>query len=515
MTAPQVCVVNLGCRVNRVESDRMAEGLAEAGFTLGGEDEAALIVINTCAVTGEAEAKTRKAVRHALAEPQEPIVVVTGCAVNLHPGEFAALSARVVEEPLKNRVPARAIGLIHANLAETDDFNTRIVAETESYVSTDEANLAETEQADCENRQRLPLDPVQFLGRSRLGVKIQDGCDNRCSYCIVWKARGPERSEAPDGVLAQVRAAAAGGVPEVVLTGVNLAAYRWDLSEGGVLGLDGLLRRILDETDIPQVRLSSLEPLDVTPDLVEVMAARSDRVAPFLHLPLQSGCTATLRRMRRPYTAERYAEVVDMVRSGVPSIALACDVIVGFPGETDEEFEESYAFCERMGFSRMHVFRYSARPGTPAAEAPNQVPPQVMAERSRRLRELGQRLARADAFSRIGTCERAVLEDGAQGTLGSFHRVVVDDLLSAGAPLSSRRPDAAEAASDDCTPLAAGKGAGGGGFAGASADDRAPEGTPSPGGSAGVAEPAARLVDVAIMSLDDDGLLHGRIVHQD
>ena len=515
MAAPQVCVVNLGCRVNRVESDRMAEELVAAGLSLGTEDGAALVVINTCAVTGEAEAKTRKAVRHALSEPQEPFVVVTGCAVNLHPGEFAALSARVVEEPLKSRVPARAIELLHANLAETDKTDAHILAGTEVFDSVDEANLAETEQLDTKNQQNPAINPIQLLGRSRLGVKIQDGCDNRCSYCIVWKARGPERSEAPDDVLAQVCAAAAAGVPEVVLTGVNLAAYRWERSEGGVLGLDGLLRRILDETDIPQVRLSSLEPLDVTPGLVEVMAARSDRVAPFLHLPLQSGCTATLRRMHRPYTAERYAEVVDMVRSGVPSIALACDVIVGFPGETDEEFEESYAFCERMGFSRMHVFRYSARPGTPAAEAPDQVPPQVMAERSRRLRELGQRMARADAASRIGTHERAVLEDGLQGTLGSFHRVVVDDLPPACGASSSRRPDAVGAASDDRVPLVAGMNPGRMDIAGAASDDHAPEGAPSPGGSAGVGEPAARLVDVAIMSLDDDGLLHGRIAHQD
>ena len=474
MAAPLVSVVNLGCRVNRVESDRIVEDLAAAGFAMGGRSEADLIVINTCAVTGEAEAKTRKAVRRALARPREPFVVVTGCAVSLHPGELAALSPRVAEEPLKSRVPARAIELLGSPLAET-----------EASTARKDNNLAITEEFLHDSRQKPLDDPIRLLGRSRLGVKIQDGCDNRCSYCIVWKARGPERSEPPEEVLAQVHTAARAGVPEIVLTGVNLAAYRWELPDGGVLGLDDLLARILDETDIPQVRLSSLEPLDVTDGLIEVMAGSSGRVAPFLHLPLQSGCTATLRRMRRPYTAERYAEVVDRIRAGVPSLALACDVIVGFPGETDEEFEESYAFCERMCFSRMHVFRYSARPGTPAAEAPDQVPPQVMAERSARLRELGERMSREDAARRIGTCEKAVLENGAKGTLGSFHRVVVDDLatLPADAPAPTGR---AAHPSDTTAPVT---------------------GCPS-----GAGEPTTRLVDVAIMSMDDDGLLHGRLV---
>ena len=488
MAAPLVSVVNLGCRVNRVESDHMIEGLARAGLSCVAERDADLVVINTCAVTGEAEAKTRKAVRRALAQPREPLVVVTGCAVNLHPGELEAFSPRVVEEPRKDRVPARALELL--GLARAGEGGEGAVgagadagaavpaagADEVAPVAAD-ANEKGPEGAAAASAAVAPAadspvagqDLPQLLGRSRLGVKIQDGCNNRCSYCIVWRARGPERSEPAPAVVAEVREAARSGVPEVVLTGVNLAAYRWVLPEGGTLGLDGLITRILNETDIAQVRLSSLEPLDVTDDLVDVMAGSSGRVAPFMHLPLQSGCTATLRRMRRPYTAERYAEVVDRIRAGVPSIAIACDVIVGFPGETDGEFEESYAFCERMGFSRMHVFRYSARPGTPAAEAPDPVPPQVMAERSARLRDLGERMARADAARRIGTVERAVLEDGACGTLGSFHRVVVDDL---------------------------------------------PADPPAPVAGSVVQDSSARLIEVAIMSMDDDGLLHGRLASQ-
>ena len=481
MAAPLVSVVNLGCRVNRVESDHMIEGLARAGLSCVAEREADLVVINTCAVTGEAEAKTRKAVRRALAEPREPLVVVTGCAVNLHPGELEAFSPRVVEEPRKDRVPARALellGLARAGEggegAEGAGAGVGDAAEGAASAASSAAGGEGSEEdaaASASGATASGQDLPQLLGRSRLGVKIQDGCNNRCSYCIVWRARGPERSEPAPAVVAEVREAARSGVPEVVLTGVNLAAYRWrpEGSNAPALELDGLLRMILEQTQVGQVRLSSLEPLDVTPALVDVMEGSGGRVAPFMHLPLQSGCTATLRRMRRPYTAEQYAQVVEAIRKKVPAIAIACDVIVGFPGETDEEFEESYSFCERMGFSRMHVFRYSARPGTPAAEAPDQVPPQVMAERSARLRTLGERMARADAARRIGTVERAVLEDGACGTLGSFHRVVVDGL-----PADPPAPVAGPVAQDS----------------------------------------AARLIEVAIMSMDEDGLLHGRLASQ-
>lgn len=393
MTRPFASVVNLGCRVNRVESDRITADLAAAGFALVDPDDADVVVINTCAVTGEAEAKTRKAVRHALGLAREPLVIVTGCVVNLHPEELAELSSRVIAEPSKldvARQAAAAAGL--------------------------DAGAHAPEQHDM----------AGLLGRSRLGIKVQDGCNHRCTYCIVWKARGPERSVPLESVLEQVRAAEAAGIPEVVLTGVNLGAYDDVADCDSHIEIDELLRAIVERTSIPQVRLSSLEPMDISDRLIEVMARHADRVAPFLHLPLQSGCTATLRRMGRPYTAERYREVVDQIRAALPAAAISCDVIVGFPGETDEEFAESLAFCREVGFARMHVFRYSARPGTPAASAPHQVDPGVMAERSAAMRAVAEESAASDARARIGSRERAVLEYGNRGTLGSFHRVIVD-----------------------------------------------------------------------------------------
>ena len=394
MTRPFASVVNLGCRVNRVESDRITADLAAAGFALVDPDDADVVVINTCAVTGEAEAKTRKAVRHALGLAREPLVIVTGCVVNLHPEELTELSSRVIAEPSKLDVARRA-----AEAAGLANANARV-----------------PEQHDM----------AGLLGRSRLGIKVQDGCNHRCTYCIVWKARGPERSVPLESVLEQVRATEAAGIPEVVLTGVNLGAYDAAADADSHIEIDELLRAIVERTDIPQVRLSSLEPMDISDRLIEVMARHADRVAPFLHLPLQSGCTATLRRMGRPYTAERYREVVGQIRAALPAAAISCDVIVGFPGETDEEFAESLALCREVGFARMHVFRYSARPGTPAAAAPNQVDPVVMAERSAAMRAVAEASAAADARARIGSRERAVLEYGNRGTLGSFHRVIVD-----------------------------------------------------------------------------------------
>lgn len=427
MPNPFVSVVNLGCRVNRVESDRITADLARLGCCLVDQEDADLIVINTCAVTGEAEAKTRKAVRHALGLPRKPLVLVTGCVVNLHAGELTELSDRVIAEPSKVDVAARA---------------------AEALGVAGRAGAAGALD---------PHDLAGLLGRSRLGIKIQDGCNNRCSYCIVWKARGPERSVPVDAVLEQVREAEAAGIPEVVLTGVNLGAYDGVDASDAHVEIDELLDRILTQTNIGRVRLSSIEPMDVSRRLIERMAAAGSRVAPFLHLPLQSGCTETLRRMHRPYTAEGFAETAAMIRELLPNVALSCDVIVGFPGETDAEFEESRAFCEEIGFSRMHIFRYSARPGTPAATAPDQVDPRVMAERAAVLRDLAEVSARRDARSRIGHPERAVLEYGNRGTLGCFHRVILDDL-----PLEG----------------------------------------PSSGKS---------LVDVAIMGIDEHGLLHARL----
>ena len=240
MLAPHISVVNLGCRVNRVESDRITADLMRLGFAIVEPQDADLIVINTCAVTGEAEAKTRKAVRHALAYPGEPYVVVTGCVVNLHPEELLELSDRVIAEPSKIDVAERVCEVLGV--------------ESDSVPACSDGEV------------------VDALGRSRLGVKIQDGCNHRCTYCIVWKARGPERSVPVESVLEQVREAQEAGVPEVVLTGVNLGAYDGKSATDEHVEIDELLEAIMERTSIPHVRISSVEPMDISERLLKVMA---------------------------------------------------------------------------------------------------------------------------------------------------------------------------------------------------------------------------------------------------
>lgn len=395
---PGVALVNLGCRVNRVELDLMASELERAGVALVGEEEASAVVVNTCAVTGEAEAKTRKAVRRAAGLPQGPLVVATGCVANLFSDELSALAPNVVVEREKSRVAARVLeGLGLAAGGE-----------------------GRAEPAPCDPGAVTPT------GRTRPGIKIQDGCDNRCTYCIVWRARGAARSEAPGRVLSEVRAAMARGAHEVVLTGINLGSYRASDGRGRELDLPALLELLLAETGVERVRLSSIEPPDVTERLCSVMAASGGRVAPFLHVCLQSGCDETLRRMARVYRTDLFRRVAETARSHVPDIALSTDLIVGFPGETEEEFGRSLAFCREMRFSWMHVFRYSRRPGTPAATMPGQVPADVSAERGRRARELAREMRLAEATGLVGAEDLVVVQYPGRAVSGGLFDVAVD-----------------------------------------------------------------------------------------
>lgn len=395
---PGVALVNLGCRVNRVELDLMASELERAGVALVGEEEASAVVVNTCAVTGEAEAKTRKAVRRAAGLPQGPLVVATGCVANLFSEELSALAPNVVVEREKSRVAARVLeGL---------------------GLAAGVGGRAEP----------APCDPgaVTPTGRTRPGIKIQDGCDNRCTYCIVWRARGAARSEAPGRVLSEVRAAMARGAHEVVLTGINLGSYRASDGRGREQDLPALLELLLAETGVDRVRLSSIEPPDVTARLCSVMAASGGRVAPFLHVCLQSGCDETLRRMARVYRTDLFRRVAETARSHVPDIALSTDLIVGFPGETEEEFGRSLAFCREMRFSWMHVFRYSRRPGTPAATMPGQVPADVCAERGRRARGLAREMRLAEATRLVGAEDLVVVQYPGRAVSGGLFDVAVD-----------------------------------------------------------------------------------------
>ena len=405
-----VSLLNLGCRVNRVELDLMASDLEAAGASLVDERDADVIIVNTCAVTGEAEAKTRKAVRRAASMPGEPLVIATGCVANLFADEICALADNVVVEKDKSKVAARALGAL--GLSGACDAG---------------ADRAHT--------------PTP-TGRTRPGIKIQDGCDNRCTYCIVWKARGSARSVPAGRVLDAVRAACGRGAHEVVLTGINLGSYRDE-----DLDLPGLLDLLLERTDVERIRLSSIEPPDVTEELCDVMASAGERIAPFLHVCLQSGCDETLRRMARVYRTDLFRRVVETARNRMPHISLGTDLIVGFPGESDEQFEESLAFCEEMRFSNMHVFRYSRRPGTPAATMPGQVDPHVSAERSRRARALADRMRLAEARALVGEKDLVVVQYPGRGVTGGLFDALVDPSI----PVDSLVPVVLTGVDDNAT----------------------------------------------------------------
>jgi len=327
-------------------------------------EEAELVILNTCTVTSAADGDARKAVRRAFRRNPEARILVTGCYAQRAPEELAALPgvSWVVGNSHKGQIP-------------------EILAEAASAPYHGEIRVG-----DIFEQRELHTGPVTEVtgDRTRPNLKIQDGCGNRCSFCIIPFVRGRSRSAPPDEVVAQVRELAQGH-REVVLSGINLG--RWGREPGIRMRLADLVRRLLAETPVERLRLSSVEPMDLTDDLLELMAS-SPRIAKHVHAPLQSGCDAVLRRMRRRYRPRHYSDRIRKARLWMPDAAIGADVMVGFPRETDEEFRENQRFIESHPFTYLHVFTYSARPGTPAAELPGQVPKPVRKERNRILREL-------------------------------------------------------------------------------------------------------------------------------
>lgn len=391
---PGFHIVNLGCKVNRVESDGFHDALGSCGLASTELAAARLVVVNTCTVTGVAEKKARKAVRHALATAPDATVVVTGCASAVDAGEFGRMSDRVEVVP-KARMGVRLTEIARA-LAR-------------------EASLCETEPAPAT---ASVLTPALLPGRERFGLKVQDGCSNTCSYCIVRVARGPESSEDIEAVVARAHAMDAAGIPEIVLTGINLGRYQ---SRGA--DITALLRRLLDERLSSRIRLSSIEPDNVTEGLVELVAASDGRICRHFHLPMQSGSSKVLAEMNRHYDAARFASIIGSIKERIPAVSLTTDVIVGFPGETEDDFRESVELCQACGFSKVHVFPYSERAGTPAAERADQLPKGERMRRAALLREAAEELRRRDRASRVGTVELAAVESATRATTESYHEV--------------------------------------------------------------------------------------------
>jgi len=360
-----VYLTSLGCKLNQAETDALARAATAAGHHVVADPEVAdLAVVNTCAVTHVAARKSRRLVRSLHRRNASLRVIVTGCYTEMAAERLANMPGVALVVPNRDK----------------DSLWEHIAGELEPYEATP---------------RHAPLTPPP--GRTRALVKIQDGCDNVCTYCFVRLARGPQRSRPPDEVLAEVRERVAEGYQEVVLTGVHIGAYGRDSAPGASPPADTgwtlrhLVTRVLEETAIRRLRLSSIEPQDLTEELLALWP--NPRLCRHVHLPLQSGCDATLRRMGRAYDVATYLERVEALRRRVPEMAITTDVMVGFPGETTEEYRDTLVTVRRAAFSRLHVFAYSARPGTPAAARTDAVLPAVAKARSHALIALGRELA--------------------------------------------------------------------------------------------------------------------------
>ncbi len=384
------CIINLGCKVNKVESDSFAAALLAQGDQASELAEAELVIINTCTVTGEAEKKTRKTTRQALTRAPQARVIVTGCAAALHAETFSSMDKRV-----------------------------EVVEKSRLFELLQQQN-------------NVWLANKGF--RTRVGVKVQDGCNNACTYCIVHVARGRATSISANHIVRECKALAEAGVKEIVLTGINLGSYYDDTFDAtSPLTLAGLLHLLLDETkdirndDEPPVRfrVSSIEPKDVDEAFIDLLASSQGRICRHLHLPLQSGSSKVLKEMARPYDAAYFAALVERLYSRVPQLSLSTDIIVGFPGETDQEFEETCELARVCHFSKIHVFPYSKREGTPAAQRLDQIDPEVKAVRAAQLRDIAQQLRQEDFKRRLNDSEWVLIEEGGIGMTESYHEVAL------------------------------------------------------------------------------------------
>ncbi len=365
---PGYHTITLGCKLNRFDTAALEGELELRGLRHEPDvGRAAVVVVNTCTVTSRADADARKRIRSVRKLNPHCKLLVTGCYAERAPDTLRALGG--VDRVFGNSSKPAA-----ARVFDELGVGARRAPQREAPVGDRGCDGAPLPEA------------LHFGDRARAFLKVQEGCRLVCSYCVIPAVRGPSRSVPPDRVLAAAGSLFASGYREIVLTGVNVGDYGRDLSPQ--LGLADLLRRLLAGCGPNRIRLNSLEPRTVTEEIVELMA-RDPRLAPHLQVPLQSGSDEILRSMRRNYRAEDYAERLARLRAAVPHAGLGADVIVGFPGETDERFRESYDFIARSALTYLHVFPWSPRPGTPAADLPGRVGPAAVRERAAALRALG------------------------------------------------------------------------------------------------------------------------------
>lgn len=381
----RVSFYTLGCKVNQNETGALAQLFCENGYTLAGpEEEADVFVVNSCTVTAGGDKKSRQWLRRAKREYPGAITVLTGCYPQAFPEEAAAVEEADVVMGNANR---------HAILKNVD-----------IALSTQQRVVDIVPHQKGEQFEELPME--RFEGHTRAFIKVQDGCNRQCAYCVIPRARGQVRSRSEASILKELKALADAGYKEVVFSGINLPSYGQDTGTT----LIELIEHSAEIEGIERIRLGSLEP-DVLSDEHIARMAKVEKLCPQFHLSLQSGCTATLRRMRRVYTAEEYAAVVAKMRAVFHNnCSFTTDVIVGFPGETEEEFAQSLKFVQEIGFLKVHVFPYSQRSGTPAATFPDQIPESVKAERVRVMQAAADAVKDTLAQQMLGSTDTVLLE---------------------------------------------------------------------------------------------------------
>ncbi len=396
-------IEQFGCRATQADAAAIERQLRDRGFAAASESASAdVVIVNTCTVTASADAQAREAIRKVHARNPATRVIATGCYAQRAPEELAGLPgvSWVVGNSHKPEIP----WLVDAMAGEAAGGS------ASGFVPA--SALGEEKLSLLHGPAKILTGNIfeqgTLLGAPVIGgegnhtrpvVKIQDGCNSRCAYCVIPFVRGRSRSLEPAQVIGEIARLSAAGYREIVLSGINLGTYGRDLSPR--VGLIELLRRILDETGVERLRISSIEPMDVTEELIALFGS-SERMAQHFHMPLQSGCDRVLGAMHRWYRAEHYARRVELIRERMPDAAIGADVIAGFPGETDAEHAETVAVIARLPFSYLHVFSFSQRSGTQAAELGNQVPAPVVKNRARELRALGEVKAREFRRSQVG-----------------------------------------------------------------------------------------------------------------
>ncbi|TAN66391.1 MAG: tRNA (N(6)-L-threonylcarbamoyladenosine(37)-C(2))-methylthiotransferase MtaB [Methylobacter sp.] len=373
----KVHLKTLGCRLNEAELETWAQAFQKSGHQITKQAEAAqLIVINSCAVTQDAARKSRQLIRKIHRDNPQAKLVVSGCYATLNEDEAASL--------------------LGVDLIVSNKDKDQLVEKTLTELNMDSMPVLSTEPGEISLFTR---------GRQRAFVKVQDGCRYRCTFCIVTVARGEESSRPVQAVIDEINALHRQGITEVILTGVHLGGYGSDLGNN----LSDLIKAILAKTDIPRLRLGSLEPWELPGDFFELFD--NPRLMPHLHLPLQSGSDTVLRRMARRCKTEEFAAIVSRLRAKIPNFNVTTDIIVGFPGETEQEWQDSYDFIKQTGFGHIHIFTYSSREGTKAAGLPGQLNNDVKKQRSRQLHELAEQMKQTFFEDNVGN-EFPVLWEG-------------------------------------------------------------------------------------------------------